>query len=73
MTRHPAANSNITIRLCPFEDYTYAYVELRSPGGTSRHLGRDRSFRLDVGLRDIDLDDPVTILELIGDAAKRYF
>lgn len=71
MTRPVGAYEQINIRLLPFEDHCWIYLEHHARGSGPRGLGRVRSYRLDLSMDQIDLDNPNALLAAISDAVSR--
>lgn len=71
MNRHPAKYEQVVLRILPFDDHCYLYVEHGPRGSIPRGVGRQRSYRLDLSVDDLELDDPVGMAQVIAYAMGR--
>jgi len=67
MTRKVEPFNQIVLRLLPFEDYCYLYLEHGPRGALPRGLGRQRSYRLELPMEFLDLDDPEQVMLKIAE------
>lgn len=71
MTRNLEDYDQINIRLLPFDDHSWLYLQHGPSSGLPRGIGRKRSYRLDLHQDELDLDRPEEMLMKIADAIAR--